>query len=53
MTAFKGIGARLFSAAAALTVTAASVVCMSGITDVSAQTNEKEKKDSHPLGGTS
>ncbi len=45
MTAFKGIGARLFSAAAALTVTAASVVCMSGITDVSAQTNEKEKKD--------
>ncbi len=45
MTAFKGIGARLFSAAAALTVTAASVVCMSGITDVSAQTNEKETKD--------
>ena len=42
MTAFKGIGARLFSAAAAL---AAAIICMSGVTGVSAQTNEEKRRD--------
>lgn len=43
MTAFKGIK-RLFFAAAALAA-AAAVACMWGVSDVSAQTNEKEKRD--------
>ncbi len=42
MTAFKGIGARLFSAVAAL---AAAIICMSGVTGVSAQTNEEKRRD--------